>query len=501
MKLSNEQNIGTKAPSYVFSTLIFLLICRLVSMYFVPLHDPSEARYAEIARKMLETGNWVTPMHFYDVPFWAKPPLSFWLSAFSMKLFGVNEFAVRLPSLCLSMGIVWLIWSTAKSQKGTVVAKLASLVVASSIGFLIDAGAVMTDPSLLFCSTLSLVAFWRAVVEKKRTWSYVFFIGLGLGLLAKGPLVLVLTGLPIFLWVLLQKKWREVWLYLPWLTGGLLMLAIALPWYLLAESRTPGFLNYFLIGEHISRFAQSGWQGDKYGHAHSEPFGMIWLYALIGIFPWTIGVIIWCTHHVKKIYRVAREDSWTSYWFLAFFIPLIFFTLARNIIWTYILPSLPAFSLLFAEFYNRSVLSEWVRKSFAPIAATSGLIVIVATFLYVFAPQIMIKSQKPLITLWKNHHPSPTSNLVFWSADSRRFFSWEFYSSGRVKVTSDPTMLSKFLSNNQENYLITKPAENLALPNSQGYQLKEINTIRMGEGIFKLYRSAVIVPRDSKDHN
>ncbi len=68
-------------------------------MCFIPLNDVSEARYAEIARKMLETGNWVTPQHDYGVPFWAKPPLSTWLSAFSMKLFGVNEFAARLPGL------------------------------------------------------------------------------------------------------------------------------------------------------------------------------------------------------------------------------------------------------------------------------------------------------------------------------------------------------------------------------------------------------------------
>ncbi len=490
MKSSNKQNISSnQAPDFVFFTLFFLLVCRLISMYFVPLHDPSEARYAEMARKMLETGNWVTPMHFYGVPFWAKPPLSFWLSAFSMWLFGVNEFAVRLPSLCLSMGIVWLVWTVAKRQKGMVVAKVSILIIASSLGFIIDAGAVMTDPSLLFCSTLSLVAFWRAVVEKNHKWGYFFFIGLGLGLLAKGPLVLVLTGLPIFIWVCLQKKWRDVWFQIPWALGGLLMLVIALPWYLLAESRTPGFLNYFIIGEHISRFAQSGWQGDKYGHAHSEPFGMIWIFEIMGILPWTIYVLRWCVGHGKKILNVCKEDSWASYWFLAFICPLLFFTIARNIIWTYILPSLPAFALLFAEFYSRTDISERVRKSLSPIAATSGLIVIVATSLYVFAPQIMIKSQKPILTRWLNHHPSPTSNLVFWSADSRRFFSWEFYSAGRLKVTSDPAMLEKLMSNNQENYIITKPAENLALPNNRHFQLKEVDSIQMGEGVFKLFRA------------
>ncbi|MEN3809069.1 phospholipid carrier-dependent glycosyltransferase, partial [Chromobacterium piscinae] len=78
-----------KAAGYA---LLALLAIRLLAMWAIPLTDTTEARYAEIARKMLETGNWVTPLHDYGVPFWAKPPLSTWLSAASMGLFGVNEF-------------------------------------------------------------------------------------------------------------------------------------------------------------------------------------------------------------------------------------------------------------------------------------------------------------------------------------------------------------------------------------------------------------------------
>ena len=95
--------------------LCALLILRLLTMWVIPLTDTTEARYAEIARKMLETGNWVTPQHDYGVPFWAKPPLSTWLSAASMGLFGVNELAARLPSLLMSLVVsslegirVWL---------------------------------------------------------------------------------------------------------------------------------------------------------------------------------------------------------------------------------------------------------------------------------------------------------------------------------------------------------------------------------------------------------
>ncbi|HAU1882045.1 TPA: phospholipid carrier-dependent glycosyltransferase, partial [Legionella pneumophila] len=239
-------------------------------------------RYAEIARKMLETGNWVTLQQDYGVPFWAKPPLSIWLSAFFMQLLGVNEFAVRLPGLLLSIGVLWLVWGVAKKQSGSMAALFSLLTLAGSLYFFLDAGTVMTDPALLFCITLASVSFWHAMVYENKIWSYAFFAGLGLGLLAKGPIAVVLVGMAVFFWVLLRNEWLNLWKRLPWVKGTLLLLLIAVPWYVLAELRTPGFLNYFILGEHFHRFLTPGWSGDKYGIVHHVPKGTIWLYATAG---------------------------------------------------------------------------------------------------------------------------------------------------------------------------------------------------------------------------
>lgn len=494
----NAQQTAT-VRRHTIATLFFLFICRLVAMLFIPLNDTTEARYAEIARKMLETGDWITPMHDYGVPFWAKPPLSFWLSAISMKYLGVNEFAARLPSLCLSLAVLWLIYMTAKKQSGPAVALIATLVLASSFAFLLNAGAVMTDPSLLFCTTLTMVAFWRAVSEKDQRWSYVFFIGLGLGLLAKGPLILVLTGIPIFTWVLFYQKWRALWEHLPWIKGSVIMLLIALPWYLLAEYRTPGFLNYFIVGEHLGRFLQHGWQGDKYGGAHSAHLGMIWVYALIGIFPWTIGVMVWLAHHGKKIPSFCREtNGWVSYWLLSALIPLLFFTCAKNIIWPYILPSMPAFALLCAEFYSQTALSTLFKKTYVFVAATSGMVLLVATALFVLEPQYLSRSQKPVIALWKNQHPSANSHLVYWTHRASAYFSGQFYSSGRINMTADQEKLLGLLSNNMENSLVVNVKEPILLPTSPLLHLNLIKTIQTGEGTFTLYRTAKIAPDAKK---
>ncbi|TAL61296.1 MAG: phospholipid carrier-dependent glycosyltransferase, partial [Legionella sp.] len=257
-------------------------------MIFIPLNDSTESRYGEIARKMLETGDWLVLHLEYGIPFWAKPPLSTWLSAFSMKCFGVNEFAVRLPGLLLSIGILWLIWDFAKKHSNAIIAMAAVLILSGSLYFFLDAGTVMTDPALLFCNTLAMISFWRASVEKNILAAYLFFISLGLGLLAKGPIILVLVGLPLFTWVLQHGYWAKIWRRLPWIQGLILIALIAFPWYFLVEQRTPGFLNYFIVGEHFQRFLIPGWTGDKYGIAHNAPWGMIWVYIIIGIFPWNL---------------------------------------------------------------------------------------------------------------------------------------------------------------------------------------------------------------------
>src|SRR5690606_21406355 len=101
-------------------------------------------------------------------------------------------------------------------------------------------------------------------------WRYGFFIGMSIGLLAKGPLALVLIGGASLAWALWAPEGRKALKAQPWSAGLALMLAISLPWYVAAELKTPGFLRYFLVGEHFLRFVDAGWTGDRYGTAHAR---------------------------------------------------------------------------------------------------------------------------------------------------------------------------------------------------------------------------------------
>lgn len=240
--------------------VLFMLLMRLATLGAYPLTDATEARYAEIARKMVELNDWLTPWYDYGVPFWAKPPLSTWATALSMKLFGINEFGARLPHFLAGLLVMWLVadWLRRRAPRQ---ALLASALLAGSFLFFVAAGAVMTDMTMAVGIAMAMRGFWlglHGTAAERRREQWLFFCGLAVGLLAKGPVALVLCGVPIALWAIFTGNIGTSRAGLPWLSGTLLVAVLVLPWYILAEQRTPGFLNYFLVGEHWQRFTVAG---------------------------------------------------------------------------------------------------------------------------------------------------------------------------------------------------------------------------------------------------
>lgn len=353
MRKAETTIYASKAFGYGVPILIgLLLLIRLGAMVIVPLMDTTEARYGEISRKMAELNNWVTPWFDYGVPFWGKPPLSFWLTAMSFDVFGVSEFSARLPHAILSLAIVGLVVWMARRRDPESVWPAVAFVSAAPIFFII-AGAVTTDAALAFGTTLAMTGFWFALDAPAATGSGIyarwlpglsFFGGLGVGLLSKGPVAVVLVGAPLFIWTALYSRWREVWHALPWVRGLLFTMLLSLPWYLAAEQSTPGFLRYFLIGEHFQRFITPGWHGDMFGHVHRSPMGSIWVFALIGLLPWSVMIPIaaWRWRTSGATPSALHEKQWRSYLLLWALTPLVLFTPARNAGLAYVLPGVPA---------------------------------------------------------------------------------------------------------------------------------------------------------------
>lgn len=422
--------------------VLIIIASRLIAMAIVPLMDTSEPRYAEIARIMLETGDWITPYFNYGEPFWGKPPLAFWAMALSFKLLGVNEFAARLPSLLVTLALLWLLHLLAKQLLPSRSAPLPLLIYAGMALSFIASGAVLTDPFLALGMMLSMTSFYMVVnAEMPRPrvhWSHLFFTGLAISLLAKGPVVLVLTFGPLVLWMALQRNFYTVVKRFHWLWGMAIVILVSFPWYIAAEMKTPGFLDYFIVGEHIKRFLEPGWSGDLYGSAHIRPRGTIWLYGILAAFPWSVILLISFAGRLAgkhRLYgtRAALVDATNSYLLVWMLFPLVFFTVARNILWTYVLPALPAFSLLAALYITRDTGHAAAAKQRAHLAV--ALVMPVLLMMYTAYTTVnggKLKTEKGLIESYYaragTHDP-----LVY---VENRPFSARYYSSGTAKLLS-----------------------------------------------------------------
>lgn len=442
---------------FLIAVLCTLLAVRVLFMLWLPFTDTTEARYAEIARKMLETGDWITPQYDYDVPFWGKPPLHTWFSALGMQIFGVGGFGARIFIFVSGLTVVGLTGSFMKRHVGGDHALVAMVVLFSSVLFFGASAFVMTDMVMALGTTLSMVAFYSCATNhlSRKIWGHLFFVGLAIGLLAKGPVATILTLIPIGLWILIGRRWSLL-SALPWLSGTALLLVMTLPWYAAAELKTPGFLRYFIIGEHFERFTVSGWQGDLYGSGHARAKGLIWLYWFGAFLPWTVFAG-WLLLRAKRVAMIvtADADGWQSYLLLWALAPMLLFTPAANILAAYVLPGLPAAVLLLVSLWASVQGSPGggVKKLFALSVGGVTALFLAITVLANVAPDVLnLKSQKALVR--RAAQIDPEMHLTFWGG---RSYSAEFYTQGHARETSDHAGLKTLALNDVRDAVAVRP--------------------------------------------
>ena len=463
---------------------------RLLTLPAYPLMDSTESRYAEIARKMLESGDWVTPQFDYGVPFWGKPPLSTWLSAASMAVFGVNEFAARLPSFLLLLGCGALVHALAVQRGGRDQGWWTLAPFAATGMVFVAAGAVMTDPALALGTTLSMAAFWIAVhgpAAARRASGIAFFLGLAVGLLAKGPVAAVLTFVPIGAWTLWTRQWRGVWVALPWLAGALLTAVLVAPWYWAAERATPGFLDYFLAGEHWKRFVEQGWKGDLYGAAHARPRGMIWLFWIVAALPWSVTALAWLTRAATRRHADLRRlgaDPWLLYLVLWAATPMLFFTLSGNVLATYVLPGLPPFALLVGELWRPAATGAGALRPAVRTVLVTGLILPVGFVAGIVALNHRFEtelSHKALVRSYDTLRGGPSERLIY---VGQRPVSAEFYARGKLVRVADPAALRPYLDDAPADFVVLRVRDLAALPDEIRSRLTPLGEF----GEYRLFR-------------
>jgi 4-amino-4-deoxy-L-arabinose transferase-like glycosyltransferase len=456
----------------LFITLLLLMVWRLGLMAWLPLADTSEARYGEITRLMLSSGNWLMPHANPNEPFFAKPVLSFWLGASSAAILGANEFGFRFGHFVAMMGVGWALWLMLDKVQRTV--KLFALVVLATCPLVfLSAGAVMTDAIQLTCVAWGMTAAWRLLrtdfdnlVEHSARWRCVFWVALGVGALSKGIATLALIALPLGLYGLMGGINRSILQQIAFVLGRLfplksastwlglaLWLAIVLPWYILAERSYSGFLQYFLIGEHLMRFIEPGWKGDRYGNAHNEPLGTIWVYWAEAILPWLGAWLILAWRQFKpegKFMAWRNASAQTRYLWCFILAPLLFFSAARNIIWTYALTAIPALACILALWFENKTLPKQRRLANLILVLC---VVLCAPLTWLLHYKLTLKSAKGLLQTLQTIQMANTTKaphalpLYFYQAYpfSSGFYS-EYYGLSRAIKLKNATQARLILS-------------------------------------------------------
>ena len=440
-----------KDQRFLLILLGTLFAARLLAVFWLPFADSTEARYAEIARKMVETGDWITPQFDYGVPFWGKPPLHTWLSALGMKIFGVGPFGGRIFILATAIGVLGLIFAWVRQLKGTDQALAAATVLASSVMFFGASAFVMTDMVMVLGTTLSMVAFYNCLTGSPGAmkWGRLFFVGIAIGLLAKGPVALVIVMIPTLPWLILTGLWRKLDV-VPWASGLLIAVTLTLPWYIAAEIKTPGFLHYFIIGEHFERFVVPGWQGDLYGSGHEEPKGIIWLFGLAVFLPWTLFAIALIPRAKTIAHSLPRDgSSWHSYLALWAISPLVLFTPAANILPAYALPGLPAAAVLLVSLWAEGWGEPGWKTRVCTMTAIGAVMAIFLTLtvLSYFRPDVFSQSiARDLVGTAQS--VDPEVQFTYWGS---RSYSAEFYTRGDVRFTRKVATLELLAGNGRRD--------------------------------------------------
>ena len=370
-----EEKTATWARPYLIILATVVLI-RLLTLGVPDLFDTTEGRYATTSQLMVERDDWVTPWIIYkgvEKPYLGKPPLHFWLINTSYELFGLSNFSARLPGVFSGAAISLILYFLTAPLLGRKAALVSVLIYSTSLLAFILSGVCLVDVTLTVGITMAVAGF--ALADRSRLAGYLCFAGLALGVLVKGPVAIVFFGMAAGPWVALRwwftKKIPTQMMSLPWVTGMLLFVALALPWYLFAESRNPGFLEYFIWTENLGRFAKANY-GDEYGNGHIQLRGAAWVMIIPSLVPWSLALLGTLVEQRGKLsLNVVKDSLKKDQWLLlgvtwAISCPLLLI-FARQYTATYNMSSIPGFAFLMAVLFKRA------SESSAPFALFSRI--------------------------------------------------------------------------------------------------------------------------------
>ena len=351
--------------------LLFLFfIVWFCNLGYRSLVRPDEGRYAEIAREMAVTGDWVTP-RLNGIKYFEKPPLQYWATAAAYNAFGEHEWTARLWSALTGFFGVSMVGFAGMRLFGRRAGFFSALVLASSVLYAAIGHINTLDMGVTFCLTLGLLGFLLAQQGEQRTpetrlWMWLAWAAMGLAFLSKGLIGLVLPGATMVAYALIQRDLSFLKRLDPF-AGVAIMLAIALPWIAAVSIANPEFPHFFFIHEHLERFLTRV-------HHRTAPWWYFIPILIAGMLPWTplLGqalVTAWKRDATQRSFKLRR--------FLLIYsgVIFLFFSTSQSKLPSYILPIFPALALLVGEWLGhvRGRKLAWLILPIAVLALAGAI--------------------------------------------------------------------------------------------------------------------------------
>jgi 4-amino-4-deoxy-L-arabinose transferase-like glycosyltransferase len=366
---SEEGNFQIPLWSVPF-ILVVLYVCLFSGLGILGLVGPDEPRYAAIARAMSETHDWVTP-RLWGTPWFEKPVLYYWTAGMAMRVFGVNEFAARLPSALAALLAVLAVAWTALRSYGLGAAWYALLMLPTSVAMIGFSRAA--SPDMLFAGLLTAtMAVASEMLQKPRPGALLriaFGFFLGTAVLAKGPAAVILACGATLLWAAWSGQWRAPFRFLHPLTV-IVFCATALPWYVLCALRNPDFLRVFIWQHNFERYLTPVFE-------HREPFWFFGPILLLAILPWILFSVITIARALHCVRNRTYHQSPGIFFACWAAFPVLFFSLSQSKLPGYILPAIPPLFLLLSRGISTSMQNNpksvsrtlgWTGIFFFPLA-------------------------------------------------------------------------------------------------------------------------------------
>jgi 4-amino-4-deoxy-L-arabinose transferase-like glycosyltransferase len=277
----NVSNTTSRKQALLLLAIIFVLVY-VGSMFSPALLDDADATHAEAAREMVARGDYVT-LHVNGIRYLEKAPLPYWLVAGAYRLFGINEFAARLPTVLAVLLLAWLGLTWGRRAFGERAGTYAGLFVLTCSGVYLFTRIFIPDVLLSLLIAASLYFLLAALELSGRTWRwYAGYACLALAVLAKGLVALVFVGMPAVIYLAITGEWRR-WREFRLFSGLALLFVIAAPWHILAGLRNHGFFWFYFVNEHFLRFL-----GERYPKDYNKlPAALYWTLHLVWLFPWS----------------------------------------------------------------------------------------------------------------------------------------------------------------------------------------------------------------------